>query len=79
MTVERSRPSRSRRRPPAGRPGFRLRLAVKAVLVLLVFALGVALGQALEDDEPGGVVTYRRTLSVPDETVTETVTVTVSG
>jgi hypothetical protein len=52
---------------------------VKAVLVLLVFALGVALGQALEDDEPGGVVTYGRTLSVPDETVTETVTVTVSG
>jgi len=42
--------------------------------VLLVFALGVALGQALEDDDPGGVVTFPRTLNVPDETVTVTVT-----
>jgi hypothetical protein len=72
LTVERGARPRSRRRPQGGRPG--LRLAVKVALVLVVFALGVALGQALEDDDGGGVVTYRRTLNVPDETITVTVT-----
>jgi hypothetical protein len=70
LTVESSEPSRPRPRPRRGRPW--LRLLVKAALVLLVFAVGVALGQALEEGDTGGTVTYPRTLSVPDETVTVT-------
>ena len=65
---------RSRRRPAA-----RLALwAVRAAVVLLAFALGVAFGQALGDDpDPGGDRTYVRTLrprGLPP--APETVTVT---
>jgi hypothetical protein len=74
---ERAESSRARTRPVRRRP--RGGLVVRAIVVVLVFALGVALGQALEDSDTGGVVTYRRTLSVPDETVTQTVTITVPG
>jgi hypothetical protein len=43
----------------------------------VVFALGVALGQALEENVPsGGSVTYSRTLRI--DPVPETVTVTVT-
>ena len=44
-------------------------------LLAVVFAVGVAFGQALEDDAPsGGSVTISRTLRI--EPVPETVTVT---
>jgi hypothetical protein len=34
--------------------------------VLLVFGLGIALGQALHDNpKPGGTVSFERTMSVP--------------
>jgi hypothetical protein len=37
-----------------------------ALAALVVFALGVALGQALHDNpKPGGTVTLERTLSIP--------------
>lgn len=50
-----------RRRPPRRRRGPRALAA--ACLVILVFAVGVALGMALRDDpEPGGTVTIVRTL-----------------
>ena len=42
---------------------------------LLVFALGVALGQALHDNpKPGGTVTLERTLSIPTAPPGSTVT-----
>jgi hypothetical protein len=41
---------------------------------VVVFAVGVALGQALEENpDSGESVTYERTLRVPAETVTVTV------
>jgi hypothetical protein len=52
------------------------RWAVRALVVVLVFALGVALGQALHDNpKPGETTTLERTLSVattgnPASTVT---------
>jgi hypothetical protein len=43
-----------------------IRWGVRIALVLVVFALGVALGQALEDNpEPGNTITLERTLRVP--------------
>jgi hypothetical protein len=54
-------PSSGRRRPRRRRAWPR----VLAILVgaVLVFACGIALGMALRDDpEPGGTVTYVRTL-----------------
>jgi hypothetical protein len=48
-----------------------------ALLLVVIFALGVALGQALEENvRPGGSVTYSRTLRI--DPVPETVTVTVT-
>jgi hypothetical protein len=43
--------------------------------VLVVFAIGIALGQALHDNpKPGGTVTLERTLSVPSGPLGSTVT-----
>ena len=40
--------------------------AIRAAVVLLVFAAGIALGQALHDNpDPGQTVTLERTLHVP--------------
>lgn len=59
-----------RRRPRRSRRGWLL-----VPLLGVVFAVGVAFGQALEDDAPsGGSVTFSRTLRI--EPVPETVTVT---
>ena len=60
---------RRRRQSPVRR-----RVAV-ALLLALVFALGIALGQALEDNpRPASTVTQDRTFTVPPATATVTVT-----
>jgi hypothetical protein len=58
--VERVERRRRRRRQEAARWGMRV------VLALVVFGLGVALGQALHDNpKPGQTITQERTLRVP--------------
>ena len=45
------------------------------LLLLLVFAVGIALGQALEDNPgPASTITQDQTFSVPPESATVTVT-----
>jgi hypothetical protein len=45
------------------------------VVLVLVFAVGVALGQALEDNpKPGSTVTQKQTFTVPPASATVTVT-----
>jgi hypothetical protein len=57
--VERRHRRRRRRREEL------IRWGIRVALVLLVFALGVALGQALHDNpSPGNTVTFERTLRV---------------
>ena len=59
-----SRPPLARRRR-RGSEELR-RWGVWALVVLAVFALGIALGQALHDNpKPGGTITLERTLSIP--------------
>ena len=42
---------------------------------MLVFAVGIALGQALEDNpQPGSTITQDQTLTLPPESATVTVT-----
>ena len=51
------------------------RRVVWALLLALVFAVGVALGQALEDNpRPSSSITQDRTLTLPPESATVTVT-----
>jgi hypothetical protein len=51
------------------------RWSIRAAVVLAVFALGIALGQALHDNpKPGGTITLERTLSVPSGPAGSTVT-----
>lgn len=58
--VERRERRRRRRRQEVTRWGIRIGL------VLIVFLLGIALGQALHDNpKPGSTITVQRTLSVP--------------
>ena len=58
--VEREHRRRRRRRQEVIRWGIRIGLA------LLLFLLGVGLGQALHDNpKPGGTVTLQRTLHLP--------------
>jgi hypothetical protein len=58
--AERSRRRRRRRREEL------LRWAIRLAVVLVVFALGIAVGQALHDNpKPGETTTLERTLSVP--------------
>ena len=63
MTLTQSeRDARRRRRRRADLARWAVRLAV----VLLVFGLGIALGQALHDNpKSGGTISIVRTLSVP--------------
>ena len=69
------------RRPDRARPrrSF-VRWALLAAALLLVFLVGIAFGQALDDaPEPGGVTTSVRTLTpLPQEPPARTVTVTVT-
>jgi hypothetical protein len=69
------RRARSRRRPASRLTGWAARVAV----VALAFAVGVAVGRALEDNPgPGGDRTYVRTLKPRAVSpARETVTVTV--
>ena len=51
------------------------RRVVWAVVLVLVFAVGIALGQALEDSpRPGSTITQDQTLTLPPESATVTVT-----
>jgi hypothetical protein len=51
---------RRRRRAELARWGVRL------LIVLIVFGLGVAVGEALHDNpQPGGTVSFEQTVSVP--------------
>lgn len=74
--------SRARRRPLRRSRGRRAALLVLlAVAGLALFALGIGLGQALEENpEPGGSVTQVRTLRpLPLAPARDTVTVTVTN
>lgn len=43
-----------------------IRWGIRVMIVVLVFALGIALGQALHDNpKPGTTVTLERTLRIP--------------
>ena len=51
------------------------RRVIWAVVLALVFAVGIALGQALEDNpRPASTITQDRTFTVPPESATVTVT-----
>ena len=42
------------------------RWSIRVLVVVLIFALGVALGQAIQDNpQPGSTVTFDRTLRIP--------------
>jgi hypothetical protein len=67
--LERHARRRRRRRGDIARWSFR------AALILLVFAGGIALGQALHDNpKPGGTVTLERTVSLPSVPPGSTIT-----
>ena len=69
------------RRPDRARPSRSLaRWALLAAALLLVFLVGIAFGQALDDaPEPDGATTSVRTLTpLPQEPPARTVTVTVT-
>jgi hypothetical protein len=58
--VERNERRRQRRRREA------TRWSIRVLLVVLVFSLGVALGQAIHDNpQAGKTVTFDRTLRIP--------------
>ncbi len=58
--VERNERRRMQRRREVAR------WSTRALLVILVFSLGVALGQAIQDNpRPGRTVTFDRTLHIP--------------
>ena len=51
------------------------RRVVWAVVFVLVFAVGIALGQALEDNpQPASTITNDQTITLPPESATVTVT-----
>lgn len=67
--LERDARRRRRRREDLTRWGIRVAVA------LLVFGLGIALGQALHDNpQPGGTVTLERTVSLPSVPPGSTIT-----
>ena len=67
--VERRERRRRRRREEA------VRWSIRVLVALLVFALGIALGQALHDNpEPGDTITLERTLRIPTGSPGSTVT-----
>jgi hypothetical protein len=58
--VERDERRRLRRRQEG------IRWSIRVLIVVLVFSLGIALGQALHDNpKPGRTITWDRTLRIP--------------
>jgi len=58
--VDRNERRRLRRRQET------IRWSIRVLVVVVVFALGVALGQAIQDNpRPGRTVTFDRTLQIP--------------
>jgi hypothetical protein len=58
--VDRNERRRLRRRQET------IRWSIRVLVVVVAFALGVALGQAIQDNpQPGGTVTFDRTLQIP--------------
>jgi hypothetical protein len=56
------RDARRRRR----RRGDLARWGVRLLVVVIVFGLGIAVGQALHDNpKPGGTISFEQTVSVP--------------
>ena len=77
MTLDRE--TLARRRVQHRRRGIPWRWIGAAALLVVVFAVGVALGEALHDNpKPGGERTTQRTLR-PLPLAPQTVTVTVGG
>jgi hypothetical protein len=72
MSVEDRRPRRAARR----RRVRRTRALVVLAAALVIFALGIALGEAFHENGGNGRVTYDRTVRIPPERQTVTVTVT---
>ena len=65
MTGARSPVERKNRRRRKRREEI-VRWSLRVLLVLLVFAVGIAIGEALHDNPKAGeTVTFERTLSVP--------------
>ena len=65
-----SRPDRRRRQSSS-----RHRIIFWALVLALIFAIGVALGEALNDNpQPGSTTTQERTFTLPPESSTVTVT-----
>jgi hypothetical protein len=65
VTGELSRAERDNRRRSKRREEI-LRWSVRVLLVLLVLAVGIAIGEALHDNPRAGeTVTFERTLSIP--------------
>jgi hypothetical protein len=72
--------SRPERRPPPRKRRGWLRFLLVLAAIVGVFAVGVALGQALHDNPSGGTETVVRTLKpLPLPPARETVTVTRPG
>ena len=58
--VERDERRRLRRRQET------IRWSIRVLAVALIFALGIALGQAIQDNpDPGNTVTFDRTIQLP--------------
>lgn len=72
MSADHRQPRRAARR----RRVRRTRALVVLASALLIFALGIALGQAVRESGGDGRVTYDRTVRIPPERQTVTVTVT---
>jgi hypothetical protein len=66
-------PVERRERRKRRRQGEVVRWGIVALVALLIFGIGIALGQALHDNpRPGDTVTLERTLTIPSVPVGST-------